>query len=91
MNVRCACLVTIVMSNSLQPYGLQPARLPYPWNSPGKNTGVGCHVLLQGIFLARGSRPRRLLTPPALVCEFFTTSASWKALNVYFHYFHLGL
>ena len=35
---------------SLQPYGLQPATLLSPWDSPGKNTGVGCHVLLQGIF-----------------------------------------
>ena len=37
------------MSNSLQPHGLQPARLLCPWNSPGKNTGVGSHSLLQGI------------------------------------------
>ena len=28
-----------------------------PWNSPGKNTGVGCHSLLQGIFLTQGSNP----------------------------------
>ena len=39
----------------LQPHGLQPARLLCPWNSPGKNTGVGCHFLLQGIFLIQGS------------------------------------
>ena len=39
-----------VMSNSLQPHGLQSARLLWPWNSLGKNTGVGCHFLLQGIF-----------------------------------------
>ena len=38
------------MSNSLQQHELQPARLLCPWNSPGKNTGVGCHFLLQGIF-----------------------------------------
>ena len=37
-----------------QPQGLQPARLLCPWNSPGKNTGVGCHSLLQGIFLTQG-------------------------------------
>ena len=37
-----------VMSNSLWPCGLQPARLLYPWDSPGKNPGVGCHFLLQG-------------------------------------------
>ena len=35
------------MSNSSQPLGLQPTRLPRPWDSPGKNTGVGCHSLLQ--------------------------------------------
>ena len=31
------------------------AGLLCPWNSPGKNTGVGCHFLLQGIFLTQGS------------------------------------
>ena len=35
------------MSNSVRPHRRQPARLPYPWDSPGKNTGVGCHLLLQ--------------------------------------------
>ena len=43
------------MSDSLQPHGLQPARLFCPWNSPGKNTGVNCHFLLQGIFPTQGS------------------------------------
>ena len=38
-----------VMSNSLWPHVLQPARLLYPWNFPGKNMGMGCHFLLQGI------------------------------------------
>ena len=33
---------------TLRPYGLLPARLLCPWDSPGKNTGVGCHALLQG-------------------------------------------
>ena len=44
-----------VMSCSLRPLGLQPARLLCPWNSSGKNTGVGCHSLLQRIFLTQGS------------------------------------
>ena len=35
------------MSNSVQPHKRQPTRLPHPWDSPGKNTGVGCHFLLQ--------------------------------------------
>ena len=34
---------------------LQPTRLLYPWDSPGKNTGVGCLFLLEGIFLTQGS------------------------------------
>ena len=43
------------VSRSLQPHGLQPARLVCPWDSPGNNTGVGCHFLLQGIFPTQGS------------------------------------
>ena len=35
------------MSNSVRPHRQQPTRLPCPWDSPGKNTGVGCHFLLQ--------------------------------------------
>ena len=36
-----------VVSDSQRLHGLQPTRLPHPWDSPGKNTGVGCHFLLQ--------------------------------------------
>ena len=36
-----------VVSNSVWPHRQQPTRLPRPWDSPGKNTGVGCHFLLQ--------------------------------------------
>ena len=35
------------MSDSVRPHRWQPTRLPHPWDSPGKNTGVGCHFLLQ--------------------------------------------
>ena len=35
------------MSDSVRPHRRQPTRLPRPWDSPGKNTGVGCHFLLQ--------------------------------------------
>ena len=35
------------VSDSSRPHGLQPTRLLHPWHSPGKNTGVGCHFLLQ--------------------------------------------
>ena len=46
-----------VMSDSLQPHKLYPARLLCPWDSAGKNTGVGCHSPLQRIFLTQGSNP----------------------------------
>ena len=45
-----ACWVTSVISDSFRLYGLQPTRLLCPWDSLGKNTGVGCHAHLQGIF-----------------------------------------
>ena len=41
----------------LCPHGLQPSRLLSPWDFPGKNTGVGCYFLLQGIFPTQGSNP----------------------------------
>ena len=42
------------VSDYLRPHGLQPTRRLCPWASPGKNTGVGCRFLLQGIFLTQG-------------------------------------
>ena len=43
------------MSDSVPPYRLQSVRHLCPWNSPGKNAGVGSHALLQGIFPTQGS------------------------------------
>ena len=43
----CCCYVASVVSDSVQPHRRQPTRLPHPWDSPGKNTGVSCHLLLQ--------------------------------------------
>ena len=45
------------MSSSLWSHGLKPARLLCPWDFPGKNTGVGCYALLQGIFPIQGLNP----------------------------------
>ena len=56
--VCCACYVALVISLWL--HGLKPTRLLCPWGSPGKDTGVGCHFLLQGIFLTQGSNLRLL-------------------------------
>ena len=54
-------------------------RLLCPRDSSGKNTGVGCHALLQGIFPTQGSNVD-LLHLPALAGRFFTTGATWEAL-----------
>ena len=43
----CCCYVASVVSDSVWPQRRQPTRLPRPWDSPGKNPGVGCHFLLQ--------------------------------------------
>ena len=43
----CCCLVASVVSDSVWTHRQQPTRLPCPWDSPGKNTGVGCHFILQ--------------------------------------------
>ena len=47
MEYCCCCYVASIVSDSVQPHRLQPTRLPCPWDSPGKNTGGGCHFLLQ--------------------------------------------
>ena len=64
-----------VVSDSLQPYGLKPFRLLCPRNSPGKNTGVGSHSLLQGIFLSQWSNLGLLHAG-----RFFTIWATREAL-----------
>ena len=43
----CCCWITSVVSDSVWPHRQQPTGLPHPWASPGKNTGVDCHFLLQ--------------------------------------------
>ena len=47
--------VALVLSKSLWPYGLLPVRLLSPWDSLGKNTGVSCWALIQGIFPTKAS------------------------------------
>ena len=71
-----AVAVTSVVSDSVQPHRQQPTRLPCPWDSPVKNTGVGCHFLLQCMKVKsesevaqsdssrpHGLQPTRLLRP----------------------------
>ena len=61
------------LCDPIRPYGLQPTRILCPGDSPGKNTGVGCHALLQGIFQTNGSNPPLFSATRA-------TSATWEAL-----------
>ena len=62
----CCCYITSVVSDSVQPQRGQPTRLPCPWDSPDKNTGVGCHFLLQCMKVkseSEVSRVRLFATP----------------------------
>ena len=85
-----------VVSDSLRPHGLQPAR-----DSPGKNAGVDCHALLQGIFPTQGSSPPLLcllhwqadslpFTPsgkPSKICRCYIINFKEKKnILVYFHF-----
>ena len=51
----CCCCVVSVMSDSVRPHRWQSTRLPHAWDSPGKNTGVGCHFLLQCMKVKRAA------------------------------------
>ena len=58
-----AAAKSLQSSRTVQPHRRQPARLPRPWDSPGKNTGVGCHCLFQCVKVKLLSRVRLLVTP----------------------------
>ena len=53
------------MSDSVRPHRQQPTRLPRPWDSPGKNTGVGCHFLLQCVKVKSESEVAQLCLIPS--------------------------
>ena len=73
-NVLCSCLVVKLPPALLWPHGLQPTRLLCPWNFPGKNTGLGCRFLLQGIFATQGSTHTSCIGKQILYC-----CATWEA------------
>ena len=80
---RDACVLShCIISDSKWLHGLYPVRLLCPWNFPGKNTGVGCRSLLQGIFPTQGSNLNILrllywqvdslpLVPPEKPCDIY--------------------
>ena len=55
----CCCVVSVV-SNSVRPHRRPRTRLPRPWDCPGKNTGVGCHFLLQWMKVESESKVAQL-------------------------------
>ena len=67
--VGCCYLVAQLCLTLLRPHGLQTVRHLCPWDSPDKNTGVGCHFLLQGDLPHTETKPEF----PALADRFFTT------------------
>ena len=68
----CCCCLVAQLCLTLRPYELQSARLLCPWDIPGRNTGVGCHFLLQEVF--PGIEPMS----PALAGRFMTTEPPGK-------------
>ena len=69
----CYCLVAKLCPTLLRPHGLWPARPLCPWDFSGKNTGVGCHFLLQGY-----SQPRDSTGISYLASRFFTSEPPGK-------------
>ena len=76
----------LVVSDSLQLLGLQPARFLCPYNFPGKNSGVGCHFLLQGIFPTQGLNPGVLCLLHC--CRILPPEPSVKPVTYGYGYFH---
>ena len=72
-SLTAAAAAASVVSDFVRPHRWQPTRLPHPWDSPGKNTGVGCHFLLQCVkvkslshvqlLAPHGLQPTKLLSP----------------------------
>ena len=76
------------MSDSVQPHTWQPTRLPRPWDSPGKNTGVGCHCLLWELpydpaipllgIHTKETRIERGTCTPMFIAALFIIARTWK-------------
>ena len=93
----CCCWVASVMSESVWPQRWHPTRLPRPWDSPGKNTAVGCHFLLQCMKVKRESEVTQLMdcSPPGSSVHgiFHARVLEWGAiafLNLWFYLFILN-
>ena len=74
----CVCVSCSVVSNSLQPHGLHPPGSSVHEDSPSKNTGVGCHSLLQGIFPTQKSNPGLLQADCRQILYSLSHQGSWR-------------
>ena len=88
------------MSDSMRPHRRQPTRLPYPWDSPDKNTGMGCHFLLQCVKVKSESeaaqscptlsKPMDYSPPGSSVCGIFQARVlEWGAIDLGYMCFNL--
>ena len=94
LGLSCCCCVTSLVSDcscpTVQPQRRQPTRLPRPWDSPGKNTGVGCHFLLHGLSYHRPDLPTSILGQLSFViyvlhfCDehFVKVRYTWQIIHV---------
>ena len=73
------------MSDCLRPYGLWSTRLLCPWDPPGKDTRMGCHFLLQRIFLSQGLNPRLLHHRWIRYCW----ATGEVQINIFFFFFNM--
>ena len=85
LSIMPICLsIYVVVSHSVMSDSLQPRRL-CPWSSPGKNTGVGSHSLLQRIFLNQESKPNLLLCRQILYPRISHLSMMLICLSIIYH------
>ena len=82
----CVYMLVAQSCPTLWLHGLWPTRLLCPWDSPGKNSGVGCHALLQGIF-----QPRDRTQVSCIAGRFFTIWATREDLKYVYYNLNCGL
>ena len=86
-SVYCCCLDTKPYPALLRPHRLQSTRLLCPWDFPGKNTRVGCHFLLQGIFPTQGLNLYLLLCRQILY--YWATMEAHDSVYIYMYKIHI--
>ena len=79
----CCCLIVQSCLTLCNPMGCDLPSSSCPWDFPGKNTGVGCHFLLQGIFLTQEFNPHLCIS--CITGEFFTTELLGSPLVLGYH------